>query len=170
MGYDAKIARDKTLKIYDTICDICERSKKAQRADVQGRRHHGRREARRGTLVPDAGAPPAASDPSTSSSGPSSRSSPSSMPARVRIAVERGAARVASASLDTEGYRVVDHAPRARRGDRGVDGARARSCATCRRTSSERGDLDRALVVRLSAFGEAPSREDIAARCSASRG
>ncbi|MEJ7596808.1 MAG: Glu/Leu/Phe/Val dehydrogenase family protein [Kofleriaceae bacterium] len=27
-GYDAKIARDKTLKIYDTILDICERSKK----------------------------------------------------------------------------------------------------------------------------------------------
>ena len=27
-GYDAKIAREKTLKIYDTILDICERSKK----------------------------------------------------------------------------------------------------------------------------------------------
>jgi leucine dehydrogenase len=27
-GYDAKLARDKTLKIYDTIYDICERSKK----------------------------------------------------------------------------------------------------------------------------------------------
>jgi len=27
-GYDAKLARDKTLKIYDTILDICERSKK----------------------------------------------------------------------------------------------------------------------------------------------
>jgi leucine dehydrogenase len=27
-GYDAKAARDKTLKIYDTIWDICERSKK----------------------------------------------------------------------------------------------------------------------------------------------
>jgi leucine dehydrogenase len=27
-GYDAKLARDKTLKIYDTIWDICDRSKK----------------------------------------------------------------------------------------------------------------------------------------------
>ena len=27
-GYDAKLARDKTLKIYDTILDICERGKK----------------------------------------------------------------------------------------------------------------------------------------------
>lgn len=27
-GYDAAVARDKTLKIYDTIMDICERSKK----------------------------------------------------------------------------------------------------------------------------------------------
>ncbi|HUJ57907.1 MAG TPA: Glu/Leu/Phe/Val dehydrogenase [Kofleriaceae bacterium] len=27
-GYDPKVARDKTLKIYDTILDICERSKK----------------------------------------------------------------------------------------------------------------------------------------------
>ena len=27
-GYDAKVARDKTFKIYDTIWDICERSKK----------------------------------------------------------------------------------------------------------------------------------------------
>jgi leucine dehydrogenase len=29
-GYDAKLAREKTLKIYDTIWDICERSKKLQ--------------------------------------------------------------------------------------------------------------------------------------------
>ena len=27
-GYDAKVAREKTLEIYDTIWDICERSKK----------------------------------------------------------------------------------------------------------------------------------------------
>lgn len=27
-GYDAKVAREKTLKIYDTILDICERSKR----------------------------------------------------------------------------------------------------------------------------------------------
>jgi leucine dehydrogenase len=27
-GYDAKLSREKTLKIYDTIFDICERSKK----------------------------------------------------------------------------------------------------------------------------------------------
>ena len=27
-GYDAKLARANTLKIYDTIYDICERSKK----------------------------------------------------------------------------------------------------------------------------------------------
>ena len=27
-GYDAKVAREKTLKIYDTIWDICDRSKK----------------------------------------------------------------------------------------------------------------------------------------------
>ena len=44
LGYDAEKSRTKTLEIYDTIFDIAERSA-PRSADVQGRRHHGRREA-----------------------------------------------------------------------------------------------------------------------------
>src|SRR3569833_2858141 len=35
-GYDAKAARDKTMKIYDTIRDICERSKKLNAPTYKG--------------------------------------------------------------------------------------------------------------------------------------
>ncbi|MBA3454658.1 MAG: tetratricopeptide repeat protein [Deltaproteobacteria bacterium] len=80
--------------------------------------------------------------------------------ARVRAALERGVARAASASLDTEGYRVVDlHLARVEASDESSE--RAEILRSLSENLEERGDADRALVVRLSAFTEASTAADI---------
>ena len=80
--------------------------------------------------------------------------------ARVKAAVERGAARAASASLDTEGYRVVDlHLQRVEASEESSE--RALILRELSDNLVERGDLDRALVVRLSAFAEAADPKDL---------
>ncbi|MFN0250091.1 MAG: tetratricopeptide repeat protein [Kofleriaceae bacterium] len=80
--------------------------------------------------------------------------------ARVRAAVERGVARAASASLDTEGYRVVDmHLAKVEATEESSE--RAKILRELSATLEERDDADRALVVRLSAFGEAAEAGDV---------
>jgi len=80
--------------------------------------------------------------------------------ARVRAAVERGVARAASASLDTEGYRVVDlHLAKVEATEESTE--RAKILRDLSATLEERDDADRALVVRLSAFGEAAEAGDV---------
>ena len=80
--------------------------------------------------------------------------------ARVKAAIERGAARVASASMDTEGYRVVDlHLARVEASEESSE--RAQILRELSENLVERGDLDRALVVRLSAFSEAADPKDL---------
>ena len=80
--------------------------------------------------------------------------------ARVRAAVERGVARAASASLDTEGYRVVDmHLAKVEATEESSE--RAKILRDLSATLEERDDADRALVVRLSAFGEAAEPGDV---------
>ena len=80
--------------------------------------------------------------------------------ARVRAAVERGVARAASASLDTEGYRVVDlHLAKVEATEESSE--RARILRELSATLEERDDADRALVVRLSAFSEAAEPGDV---------
>ncbi|MEJ7603656.1 MAG: tetratricopeptide repeat protein [Kofleriaceae bacterium] len=72
---------------------------------------------------------------------------------RLRGAVERGVARAASASLDTEGYRVVDlHLQRAEATEESSE--RAQILRELAANLEERGDAERALVVQLAAFGE----------------
>ncbi len=79
---------------------------------------------------------------------------------RVRAALERGVARVASASLDTEGYRVVDlHLARVEATEESSE--RADILRSLSENLEERGDADRALVVRLSAFTEASNAADV---------
>jgi len=81
--------------------------------------------------------------------------------ARVRAAVERGAARAASSRMDTEGYRVVDmHLQRVEATEEASE--RASILRELSDNLVERGDLDRALVVRLSAFAEAADAKDLA--------
>lgn len=79
---------------------------------------------------------------------------------RLKAAVERAVARVASASLDTEGYRVVDlHLQKVEATEESEERSKIlRELAT---TLEERGDAERALVVRLSAFGEVATQEDL---------
>lgn len=80
--------------------------------------------------------------------------------ARVRAALERGVARAASTSLDTEGYRVVDlHLQRVEATEESSE--RAAILRSLAETLEERNDADRALVVRLSAFNEASSPHDL---------
>ncbi|MDB4963984.1 MAG: Tetratricopeptide 2 repeat protein [Myxococcales bacterium] len=80
--------------------------------------------------------------------------------ARVRAALERGVARAASASLDTEGYRVVDlHLARVEASEESTE--RAEILRSLSENLEERGDADRALVVRLSAFTEASAAGDV---------
>src|SRR6202142_4137473 len=70
---------------------------------------------------------------------------------RLRAAVERATAKAAGASLDTEGYRVVDlHLARAEAAEQSDE--RAQILRELSDTLAERDDADRALVVRLAAF------------------
>ncbi len=79
---------------------------------------------------------------------------------RLRGAVERASARIASASLDTEGLQVVDmHLARAEATEESTE--RAGILRELAENLEERGDADRALVVRLSAFAEAASAIDL---------
>ena len=73
---------------------------------------------------------------------------------RLAAAIERAVARATSAAMDTEGYRVVDlHLARVEATEESTE--RATILRELSEMLEERGDLDRALVVRLSAFAEA---------------
>jgi len=81
-------------------------------------------------------------------------------PARLRGAVERALAKVANARLDTEGYEVVDlHLKRVEASEESSE--RAEILRQLSETLEQRGDADRALVVRLSAFSETATVADI---------
>src|SRR3954468_19302952 len=81
-------------------------------------------------------------------------------PARVRAAVERAAAKIANAALDTEGHRFVDH-HLARVEATEERSERARILRDLADSLEERRDAERALVVRLAAFAEAPAVVDL---------
>src|SRR5262245_2739190 len=79
---------------------------------------------------------------------------------RLRAAVEKAVAKVASAALDTEGYKVVDlHLSRAEATEESAE--RAQILRDLSDMLEGRGDLDRGLVVRLAAFAEAPIAADL---------
>src|SRR4029079_6985684 len=79
---------------------------------------------------------------------------------RLKHAVERALARVAAASLDTEGYRVVDlHLQKVEASEESEE--RSKILRELSQTLEERGDAERALVVRLSAFSEVATQADI---------
>ncbi len=79
---------------------------------------------------------------------------------RLRAAVERATAKAASASLDTEGYRVVDlHLARAEAAEQSDE--RAQILRELSDNLAERNDADRALVVRLAAFAEVATKADV---------
>src|SRR5512140_107319 len=81
-------------------------------------------------------------------------------PARVRAAVERATAKVANSALDTEGHRFVDHQlAQVEATEERTE--RARILRELAANLEERGDADRAFVVRLAAFGEAPAPVDL---------
>jgi tetratricopeptide (TPR) repeat protein len=80
--------------------------------------------------------------------------------ARVRAAVERATAKVANAALDTEGHRFVNqHLARVEATEEAAE--RARILRELADNLEERRDADRALVVRLAAFAEAPDAVDL---------
>jgi tetratricopeptide (TPR) repeat protein len=80
--------------------------------------------------------------------------------ARLRTAVERATARIASSALDTEGYQVVDmHLQRAEATEEANE--RAQILRELSENLEQRKDADRALVVRLSAFAENASTVDL---------
>jgi tetratricopeptide (TPR) repeat protein len=79
---------------------------------------------------------------------------------RLKAAVERAVARVASAALDTEGYQVVNlHLQKAEATEESEE--RSNILRELSETLEQRGDADRALVVRLSAFAEVASQADL---------
>jgi tetratricopeptide (TPR) repeat protein len=79
---------------------------------------------------------------------------------RLRGAIERATQRIARSALDTEGYQVVDlHLARAEASAEG--GERAAVLRELADTLESRGDTDRALVVRLAAFGEHQTIADL---------
>lgn len=81
-------------------------------------------------------------------------------PDRLRTAVERGVARAQSSNLDTEGYRVVDlHLQRAEATEESAE--RSQIMRELAENLEQRGDAERALVVRLAAFAAAPVFADL---------
>jgi tetratricopeptide (TPR) repeat protein len=79
---------------------------------------------------------------------------------RLKAAVERAVARVASASLDTEGYQVVDlHLQKVEATEESEE--RSKILRDLSETLEQRNDAERALVVRLSAFSELASQADL---------
>ncbi len=80
--------------------------------------------------------------------------------ARLRAAIERGQARAANASLNTEGHRIIDlQLARVEATDESTE--RARILRELAEALEERGDAERGLAVRLAAFTEAPSPDDL---------
>jgi tetratricopeptide (TPR) repeat protein len=80
---------------------------------------------------------------------------------RLRAAIERAVSRVASSSLDTEGYRVVDlHLAKIEATEESEE--RSKILRELAESLEARSDSERALVVRLSAFSEVPLQDDIA--------
>ena len=79
---------------------------------------------------------------------------------RLRVAIERGQARAASAALNTEGRRIIDlHLSRVEATEEATE--RARILRELSESLEEHGDADRAVAVRLAAFGEAGIPDDI---------
>ena len=79
---------------------------------------------------------------------------------RVRAAVERGNSRAANAALNTEGHRIIDlHLQRVEATEESSE--RARILRELSESLEEAGDAERALPVRLAAFGEAGNADDI---------
>src|SRR5580704_17301355 len=79
---------------------------------------------------------------------------------RLRAAVERASARIANATLDTEGYQVVDmHLQRAEATEEANE--RATILRELADNLEARKDADRAIVVRLSAFAAHASVVDL---------
>ncbi|HEY5924864.1 MAG TPA: tetratricopeptide repeat protein, partial [Kofleriaceae bacterium] len=79
---------------------------------------------------------------------------------RLKAAVERAVARVASASLDTEGYQVVDlHLQKVEATEESEE--RSKILRDLSETLEQRNDAERALVVRLSAFAEVATQADL---------
>ena len=79
---------------------------------------------------------------------------------RVRTALQRGVARAAGSNLDTEGYRVVDlHLQRAEATEESAE--RAQILRELAEMLEERGDMDRAIVVRLAGFNASPVVADL---------
>ncbi len=81
-------------------------------------------------------------------------------PERLKAAVERAIARAATASLDTEGYKVVD-LTLARVEATEESEERASILRDLSQSLEDRKDADRALVVRLAAFAEVPTVDDL---------
>jgi tetratricopeptide (TPR) repeat protein len=79
---------------------------------------------------------------------------------RLRVAVERGNARAANAALNTEGHRIIDlQLARVEQTEESAE--RARILRELSESLEEHGDAERALAVRLAAFGEAGIPTDI---------
>src|SRR5688572_28447216 len=79
---------------------------------------------------------------------------------RLRGAVERAVARVSSASLDTEGYQVVDlHLQKVEATEESAE--RSKILRELSENLEQRKDAERALVVRLSAFSELATQADL---------
>ena len=82
-------------------------------------------------------------------------------PARLRAAVERARAKAASAALNTEAHRFIDlHLAKVEATEEAAERAKILRDLS-EHLEEERGDADRALVVRLAAFGEAPMAGDV---------
>jgi tetratricopeptide (TPR) repeat protein len=80
---------------------------------------------------------------------------------RLKAAVERAVARVASAALDTEGYQVVDlHLQKVEATEESEE--RSKILRELSENLEARGDAERGLVVRLSAFAEVATHADLA--------
>jgi tetratricopeptide (TPR) repeat protein len=81
-------------------------------------------------------------------------------PVRLRAAVERAAAKAANMSLNTEGHRLIDmHLQRVEATEEATE--RAKLLRELAEDLEQRGDMDRALVLQLAAFTEAPIGDDI---------
>ena len=81
-------------------------------------------------------------------------------PGRVRTAVERATAKIASATLDTDGHRFVgQHLARGEATKEHTE--RARILRELADNLEDRGDAERALVVRLAVLEEAPAGIDV---------
>src|SRR5690242_19655698 len=82
-------------------------------------------------------------------------------PQRLKTAVERAIAKAKSAQLNTEAHRFIDlHLGLAKASNESRERAEILRDLS-ENLEEERGDADRALVVRLAAFGEKPEVEDL---------